>query len=113
MTITKLYKRKRFVESLSPDSTFVDDVDDFLKPVKGKRRIRKITIFEESIVDQDKDVTEDPSSERHLSEPELSKLLRYKSKDEGPRRKEKDTIPEWAKLALASSNPNSKRIDYY
>jgi len=107
--LDNLDAKMRFVESLIQGNTNSSKrIEDFLKPKKHKRRI-KLAIFEE---------TDEPKSKRVFvasadSLTPIVRLLRTYNRDR-PGSSSGNDVPDWAKLALASSNPNSKhKIQYY
>ena len=103
--------KKRFVASLThtnkPLMTNMDD--NFLKPVKTERVI-KLTVIERT----DEVQVDSTLNERMRSLQQIERILSVVKPRGSDSFGETNGIPEWAKLALASSNPNSKRkFDYY
>lgn len=103
--------KMKFVQSLTHKNktVSVDNEDNFLKPVQHERIIR-LTIIEK---------TEELQSESANVE-RTDTLQEFQESYNNSRPKgfvsltETNITPDWAKLAVASSSPNSKRkIDYY
>ena len=108
--LNHIYSKKKFVESFIQQNKQLNKRDDdFLKPVKTKREI-KIEIIEDGTTLHSRKVAENDYSTLR----KLQKFMNLPEQREAGSASETDEVPEWAKLALASSNPNSKRkFRYY
>ncbi|MDQ1281351.1 MAG: hypothetical protein QG670_2616 [Thermoproteota archaeon] len=110
--------KSKFVKSLTHQENILSD-DDFLKPVH-KRKITKIILIEEE--DTTSDNSELPKNDNTISEQSLLKMISKQDlqnllmflRSSKVQSTETDECPDWARLALASTNPNRKpRIEYY
>ena len=106
--INPIDAKMKFVKSLTHHDKYFDN-DNFLKPVK--RRVIKLTIIEESDASQSTDnIVKD---DNHVSKEEFQRLMYFLDPKESKAMSEIGAVPDWAKLALASSNPNTTRTTKY
>lgn len=107
--INSLDAKIKFVKSLTHQDKYFDG-NDFLKPVT--RRVIKIEIIEES------DISESPNNlakdDDYVPKQEFQRLMNVLDLKKSKTMLDAGAVPDWAKLALASSNPNTtKRVRYY
>ena len=106
--IASLDDKMKFVKSLTHQDKYFNS-DNFLKPVK--RRVIKLTIIEESDTFQSTDnMVKDDST---VSKKEFKQLMYTLDPEKSKATPEVGEVPDWAKLALASSNPNTTRTTKY
>ncbi len=107
-SINPLDAKMKFVKSLTHQDKYFEN-DNFLKPVT--RRVINLTIIEEL------DVTQNTESlvknDDHVSKQEFQRIMHVIDPKESKKNLETGLVPDWAKLALASSNPNTKRTNRY
>lgn len=121
--VNALQAKRRFVESLTHYSKYGDN-EDFLSPTK--QPTNKPSIKSDSPPPSDTPRTvvkvqkrqKKPKEEIQLTETEYHRIMTLlesrQNKTESPKQSQRSgDVPIWAKLAYASSNPNSKRHQYY
>ena len=108
--LDSISSKKKFVESFTQQNKQLHmRDDDFLKPVKTKREIKIEIIEDGTTLHSRKVAVNDYATLR-----KLQKFMNLPEQREARSASETDEVPEWAKLALASTNPNSKRkFEYY
>jgi hypothetical protein len=91
--------KKRFVESLIEYSKYLDS-EDFLKPVQTKdnKRDVKVKIFKD---------------DKKFDDDEFQRIIAIIESKKMKTNEERSKLPEWAKLAVSSSQPNTKPKKYY
>lgn len=113
-----LNAKSKFVKSLTHQEEIFPD-DDFLKPDTTRKIVRIIVIEEQEDVPSEKsDSPQDDNTvselQKLISKQDLQNLLMFLRSQKESSSSETDTCPEWAKLTVASSNPNLKpRVEYY
>ncbi len=138
--VNALQAKRRFVESLTHYSNYGDD-DNFLSPTQQPSNESPINAETPEPSDTPHTVvaikaeTPEPSDTPHtvvkvkqesdqskgeiqLTESEYRRIMtllesRQKRTEKPKRSQTQESVPVWAKLAYASSNPNSRRSQYY
>jgi hypothetical protein len=140
--VNALQAKRRFVESLTHYSKY-DDNDNFLSPIKqpNTQQTSNETPSQpespqspsatqpQSVTQNTVKVKKRPrkkaksTGEIQLTESEYRRIINLlesrqnRTKSESARKpkrsQRRESVPEWAKLAYASSNPNSRRNQYY
>lgn len=123
--INALHAKKRFVESLTNFSKYGDN-ENFLSPTKSED---KSPLIPNPLKDSNpparvssKKNSQNQTNEIQLTETEYNRILSLLESKQRLSKKEKNpsqdnqSVPVWAKLAYASTNPNNRHrsnSDYY
>lgn len=132
--VNALQAKRRFVESLTHHSKYGDG-DDFLSPSKqpdqqqstkespAKAESPQLSNASQVLVPPHTTVKVKKRSKKNTGEIQLTEseyrrivtLLesRQNRTERSKKPQRRESVPEWAKLAYASSNPNSRRNQYY
>jgi hypothetical protein len=121
--VNALQAKRRFVESLTHYSKYGDN-EDFLSPPQQPTNESSTKSDSPPPSDTPRTVVKvqkrpkKPKGEIQLTETEYHRIITLlesrQSKTEPPKQSQRSrNVPIWAKLAYASSNPNSRRNPYY
>ena len=123
--VNALQAKRRFVESLTHHSNYGDD-ENFLSPTVQKPKKEPSKQAETSpppeapktVVKVRKKASQQSKGEIQLTESEYRRIVnllesRQKRTNRPKRSRREENVPVWAKLAYASSNPNSRNNQYY
>lgn len=129
--VNALQAKRRFVESLTHHSNYGDD-ENFLSPTiqQPKEEPSKPAVTSPpqeraspppeapKTVVKVKKASRPPKGEIQLTESEYRRIIkllesRQKRTNKSKQSRREENVPEWAKLAYASSNPNTRNSQYY
>jgi len=122
--VNALQAKRRFVESLTHHSNYGDD-ENFLSPPlqQSTENPKKPTAAPQpsdapQTVVKVKKPSQKSKGEIQLTESEYQRIInllesRQKRTNKPKPSRREENVPEWAKLAYASSNPNSRGNQYY
>jgi hypothetical protein len=121
--VNALQAKRRFVESLTHYSKYGDN-DNFLSPTQQPTNESPIKAETSEPSDTPhtvvkvKQESDQSKGEIQLTESEYRRIMtllesRQKRTEKPKRSQTQESVPVWAKLAYASSNPNSRRSQYY